>query len=210
MTMIKARRNALADIDSENSRHLQRTSSKNDVNESSSTKRSTEGGNLHSMHSGDGANDHAGSTYTSSEMSEEIVVTTDDESSTTSHKDSRIQRSANTANSEYTRPFSTENNSNCCPPTSFEKSHLLPDARRETELNNNGLSNCNLLVNIPERDIRVTIEQWREMATLAALSYGSTGVDPEKLLLSVPTSLSSMTLHQSPSSFTRYDKNRIL
>lgn len=208
MSVIKSRRNAQVEIDSESSRQLRKNSATNkiDPQESSNIKCLTEDGAA----SGDGPNDNAASTYTSSDMSEEIVVTTDDESSIASRKEAHSLPSANTADTEYTQPFSSENGPNCCAPTLFDKSPLLPNTRRENELNNNGLSNCNLLVNIPERDIRVTIEQWREMATLAALSYGSTGVDPDKLLLSVPTSLSSMSLHQSSSSFRSYDKNRIL
>lgn len=202
MSTIKARRNALADMESENVRQLHKSSTKADTNESSNPK--AHEGAFHPRFGADA--EHPASTYTSSELSEEIIVTTDDESSIVSHKEHRSTSDANAAATDYTRSFTA--NSDCCPtPLPYEKQSPLPMARRDNELNNNGLSNCNLLVNIPERDIRATIEQWREMATLAAISYGSAGVDPEKLLMSVPT---TMSLHQPPSSFTRYDKNRIL
>lgn len=202
MSMIKARRNALADMESENVRQQHKGSIKTDTSESNTKPHNESGGAFYNIRSGaEGGNEHPTSTYTSSELSEEIVVTTDDESSITSHKEHKSKSGENITATDYTRSFNAANNSDCC------VALPLPMTRRENELNNNGLSNCNLLVNIPERDIRATIEQWREMATLAAISYGSNGVDPEKLLMSVPSTLS---LHQPPSSFMRYDKNRIL
>lgn len=202
MSNLKARRNALVDMEVENIRKMERNSSK-ETDKSSPSKSagdlSDRGSPLPPLNERTG-----GSNYESSEMSEEIVVTTDDECSAASLATPPIL--------DYTSTTRTHA-ADCYPMTTtaaiFPEKPLPLSTRRavEGELNNNGLSNCNLLMNLPERDIQATIEKWQEMATLAALRYGATGMDPEKLLSSVPTAL---PLHQQASLFTRYDKNRIL
>lgn len=201
MSNLRARRNALVDMEVENIHQVEKNvkngSSSNEILKSSDQEKTVfQNTTLKSS-------EQHSSNYESSELSEEIIVTTDDEGSIISHKEHPNKSSVSATASDYNSILAGVDSYR----NSFPEKTPTPIRRTENELNNNGLSNCNLLVNIPERDIQATIEQWREMATLAAIGYGSAGMDPEKLLLSVPT---TMSLHQPPSSFTRYDKNRIL
>lgn len=186
MSNLKARRNALIDMEVESIRQME--GKKGELaNGRALEKGDSLAGTVKSEHH---------SSYESSELSEEIVVTTDDEEgSVTSQK--RFSPSKPTPSG----PTALD----CCTAATFEKTPTVATPLRglDSEPNNNGgLANCNLLMNLPQRDVRATIERWQEeVATLAAMGY------PEKLLLSMPT---SVPLHQPPSSFTRYDKNRIV
>ncbi len=202
MSNLKARRNALVDMEAENLRQIEKNSKNGTISNESTTLKSADG-EKSAFHSMGAKSESHGSNYESSELSEEIVVTTDEEGSVASHKEYPSRSSVSAAASDY---HATPNTADYCPASHSEKPPL-PIRRIDNELNNNGLSNCNLLMNLPERDLRATIEQWQEVATLAALRYGSAGMDSDKLLLSVPTTL---PLHQTPSSFARYDKNRIV
>lgn len=202
MSNLKARRNALIDMEVENIRQLEgKSGSKSDLVNGQPSEREKSDSVAGTVKS-----EHHSSTYESSELSEEIVVTTDDEDgSVNSHKEyAPIKPNPSTATPEFGVPSAPLD---CCPTSTFaDKTTTIPTMSvrgLNNELNNNGgLANCNLLMNLPQRDVRATIERWQEeVATLAAMRY------PEKLLLSMPT---SVPLHQPPSSFTRYDKNRIL
>lgn len=203
MSNLKARRNALIDIEVENIRQMEgKSGSKNDLANGEPSEREKLSDSL----AGTVKSEHHSSTYESSELSEEIVVTSDDEDgSATSHKEyAQTRLNASSAGAEFNASSAPLD---CCPTSTFaDKTATIPTMSvrgLNSELNNNGgLANCNLLMNLPQRDVRATIERWQEeVATLAAMRY------PEKLLLSMPP---SVPLHQPPSSFTRYDKNRIL